>query len=196
MSVSGKEGIAEVCARPRVDDRRRWFALRVQPQKEILARIALKRMGFEVRFPERENWRHPNHYTSRRRKKFPLLTAYIFVGFRKHQVNLDYMRRATKPHFVGKFLSIGGYPIEIAGEWLEALDAGPEAVAKLYQKKMRTYEEYDIGEVVRITDGPFSGFKGIVEDIDEEHELAYISVNIFGRLTPVSFDVSQAVKAA
>ena len=187
---------AEVYQRPKADDRRRWFALRVQPQKEILAKIALQRMGFEVRFPERENWRHANHYTARRKKKFPLLTAYIFVGFRKHQVNLDYMRRATKPHFVGKFLGVNGYPIEIAGEWLAALDSGPEAVAKLYQKKMRTYEEYDIGDVVKITDGPFAGFEGIVEDIDEEHELAHISVDIFGRLTPVRFDVGQAVRAA
>jgi transcription termination/antitermination protein NusG len=54
---------------------------------------------------------------------------------------------------------------------------------------------FEPGEVVRVTDGPFNDFSGVVENVNYEKSKVRVAVQILGRSTPVELDFSQVEKA-
>jgi transcriptional antiterminator NusG len=116
----------------------------------------------------------------------------FFPGYVLAKMDLDdeiwHMVKNT-PKVTG-FLGAGNKPSPIsekeAKQLIQQIQEGIE--------RPRPSIVYDIGEEVKVTDGPFASFNGMVEEIDEERGRLKVSVSIFGRATPVELEYSQVEK--
>ena len=118
------------------------------------------------------------------RKIFP---GYILIKMMLNEDTWHIIK--TTPKLSG-FLGNKGKPIPISNS--EAQRISQQVVDGV--EKSRPAIMYDIGEQVKVIDGPFASFNGEIEQIDEEKARLRVAVSIFGRSTPVDLDYSQVEK--
>ena len=122
------------------------------------------------------------------RKVFP---GYLYVRCYLEDRSWDVIRNTPGvTGFVGS-----GKPLPLTRRDVEMALQEPEAEeAEGAVKRQRPRLEYEIGETVRVKEGPFADFSGQVADINEDQLRVKVLVNIFGRETPVELEFSQVAK--
>ncbi len=88
------------------------------------------------------------------------------------------------------FLGPQGKPMPMRDEEVNALLNRVEEA----EGQPRSLIRYEIGEKVKVVDGPFEGFAGMVEEVDEHSSRLKVMVSIFGRATPVELEFGQVSK--
>ncbi len=90
-------------------------------------------------------------------------------------------------HLIRNIRGVTGF----VGSANKAIPLTEEEVAALGVEKHEIVVMYHVGDTVRITDGPLSTFKGVVEEIDPEKNKVSVLVSMFGRETPVELELDQ-----
>ena len=107
----------------------------------------------------------------------------------KLSMNDDIYHLVKNTPKVTGFLGSSGKPQAISeGEAARYFGAQKEAAAA---PKHKVNVDYEIGDSVKVLDGPFASFNGVVEELDFEKNRVKVSVSIFGRATPVELDFEQ-----
>ena len=108
----------------------------------------------------------------------------------KLQMNDDVYHLVKNTPKVTGFLGPNGKPQAISeAEAARILSTREEAAAAAPKQKVKV--DYEIGDAVKVLDGPFASFNGLVEELDFDRSRVKVSVSIFGRATPVELEFEQ-----
>ena len=177
---------------------KRWYSVSVLSnfEKKVAEaiRLAVTEKGLEeqiddVLVPTEEviESRRGKKVTSERR----FMPGYVLVQMDMNDRTYHLVNSINR---VTGFLGAQGKPMPMRDDevnlMLRRTGEGGEEIAP------RNLIRFDIGEMVNVTDGPFEGFSGTVEEVDDAANRIKVTVSIFGRPTPVELEFTQVSKTA
>ena len=121
----------------------------------------------------------------RKKKYFP---SYLLV---KMEMNKELYHMIKNIQKVTGFLGTTGKPVPVSNKEIDKI-LGNIKEGSLIPEPVLTF---DIGEQVKVCEGPFASFTGLVEEVDEEKSRLKVSVSIFGRPTPIELEYNQVEKS-
>ena len=173
---------------------KRWYAVSVLSnfEKKIaeqirtsVAEVGLQDQIEEVLVPTEEvlEVRRGKKVTAERR----FMPGYVLVRMEMSDQGYHLINSINR---VTGFLGPQGRPMPMR-------DAEVNAILNRVQEgeeAPRTLISFEVGERVKVNDGPFEGFDALVEGVDEENQRLKVTVSIFGRETPVELEYTQVTK--
>lgn len=175
---------------------KRWYVVHAYSgfEKSVLRALTerIKRAGMEDKFgqilvPVEEVVEMKSGQKSISERKF-------FPGYVLVEMEMD----DDTWHLVKNTSKVTGF---VGGTLTKPTPISEKEVAKIMQQMQEGVEKpkpkvlYEVGEMVRVKEGPFTDFNGTVEDINYEKSKLRVAVTIFGRSTPVELEFSQVEKA-
>tara|TARA_B100000686_G_C16389263_1_gene761583 strand:+ start:91 stop:618 length:528 start_codon:yes stop_codon:yes gene_type:complete len=120
----------------------------------------------------------------RKKKYFP---SYVLV---KMEMNKELYHKVKNIQKVTGFLGSTGTPVPVPEKEIDKI------MGRIKEGSMipKTQVTFDVGEQVKVCEGPFASFSGLVEEVDEEKSRLKVSVSIFGRPTPIDLEYNQVEK--
>lgn len=175
-----------------MSSQRHWYAVHTYSGHEnkvmtsILRQVdvrGLRDKVFDIRIPtEVEVRTRGGKSTEYRRKVFP---GYILINMVLDEDTLYLVKSTTG---VTGFVSSGNKPVPLQEREVQAILQSEEDTPQ------RPRVQWSRGDVIRVTQGPFSDFKGKIEDVNPDKQKLRVLISIFGRDTPLELDFTQVDK--
>ena len=157
----------------------------VESIKDVLAQNKLEANLGEILVPTHEVTEVKKGKRTKKQKKY--FPGYVLVKLDMNKQVYHLIKNIQK---VSGFLGSADKPTPISDKEIQRI-LGTVSESANIQKSGISFE---IGEKVKVCDGPFASFNGLVEEIDEEKLRLKVSVSIFGRATPVDLEFNQVEK--
>ncbi len=177
---------------PTLSDDRRWYVIHTYSGYENKVRqnlehridtMEMQDQIFRVIVPTEEEIEIKNGQRRTVQKKvFP---GYVMVQMRLNE-NSWYVVRNTPG--VTSFVGHGNKPTPLEDDEVKSI------LKQMEQEAPRVKVSYQVGQAIKITDGPFTDFEGTVDTIDHERGRVRVLVSFFGREAPVELDFLQVTK--
>ena len=120
----------------------------------------------------------------RKKKYFP---SYVLV---KMEMNKELYHMIKNIQKVTGFLGSAGLPAKVSDNEINKILGNIKEGSLVPEPSVN----FDVGEQVKVCEGPFASFTGLVEGVDEEKSRLKVSVSIFGRPTPIDLEYNQVEK--
>ena len=121
----------------------------------------------------------------RKKKYFP---SYVLV---KMEMNKQLYHMIKNIQKVTGFLGTTGVPARVTDKEIDKILGNIKEGSLVPEPSI----SFDIGEQVKVCEGPFASFTGLVEEVDEEKSRLKVAVSIFGRPTPIELEYNQVEKS-
>ncbi|HBS48374.1 TPA: transcription termination/antitermination factor NusG [Candidatus Dependentiae bacterium] len=168
---------------------KRWYVVQVYTGYEDVVREELKKrivadkltdLFGDILVPTGEA---AQFWTGEEVKKEKIFPGYVLIQM---EMSREAYRLVMSTTRVYKFLG-GENPIPLMEAEVERIHSQVSGKLSVTPKKL----PFAVGSEISISSGPFAGFVGTIDKIDEEHEKLTVGVSIFGRLTPVELGFDQ-----
>ena len=157
----------------------------VESIKDVLTQNKLEANLGEILVPTHEVTEVKKGKRTKKQKKY--FPGYVLVKLDMNKQVYHLIKNIQK---VSGFLGSADKPTPISDKEIQRI-LGTVSESANIQKSGISFE---IGEKVKVCDGPFASFNGLIEEIDEEKSRLKVSVSIFGRATPVDLEYHQVEK--
>ena len=154
--------------------------------KEIIEKRKLNEKITDVLVPTHEVTEVKRGKRVQREKKY--FPSYVLVRMEMTKELYHMIKNIQK---VTGFLGTTGKPVPVSEKEINKI-MGRIKEGTLAPKSQVTF---DIGEQVKVCEGPFASFSGLVEEVDEDKSRLKVSVSIFGRPTPIELEYNQVEKS-